>query len=78
MGFSDEVVEKAWKQAGGRCQCRRKRHKHPYGRCPKNLTLKNRGREGRGCWEAHHISSSRGDGISNCEILCWDCHSMTL
>jgi 5-methylcytosine-specific restriction endonuclease McrA len=41
----------------------------------------NRGREtGRGAWEAHHIVSQEAGGestLSNCEILCWDCHSRT-
>ena len=78
MGFSEEVVERAWRRAGGRCECRRKTHGHYYVRCNKQLVWKNRGREGRGCWEAHHRSSSGGDGLSNCEILCWDCHIKTI
>ena len=77
MVFSDEVVKKAWKRSGGRCECRRKTHGHPYIRCPKNLVWKNRGREGRGAWEAHHISRTGGDGLSNCQILCWECHKGT-
>ena len=78
MGFPIEVVEAAWKRAGGRCECRRKTHEHYYGRCNKELVWENRGREGRGKWEAHHIVSGGPDTLSNCEILCWDCHSRTL
>ena len=76
--FPDSVVEKAWNRSGGRCECRRKGHGHPYGRCPKTLVKKNRGREGRGKWEPHHTSRTGPDTLSNCEILCWDCHSLTL
>jgi hypothetical protein len=78
MAFSDEVVRKAWRRADGKCECRRKSHGHHYIRCNKKLSRGNRGREGWGKWEAHHISSSGGNGLSNCEILCWDCHSRTL
>jgi len=77
MAFSEDTIIKAWNNSGGRCECRRKTHNHPYGRFPKILVFKNRGRYGRGCWEAHHISATGGDGLSNCEILCWECHSAT-
>jgi 5-methylcytosine-specific restriction endonuclease McrA len=39
--------------------------------------LGNRGREGRGAWEAHHVNANGEDILSNCEILCWDCHKNT-
>jgi len=78
MAFSDEVVAQAWRRAGGKCECRRTTHGHLYMRCNKELVWENRGREeGRGAWEAHHISSTGGDTLSNCEILCWDCHQRT-
>lgn len=77
MAFPDSVVEDAWRRAGGRCECRRRSHSHPYVRCNKELVWNNRGREGRGRWEAHHRSSTGGDTLSNCEILCWDCHTAT-
>lgn len=77
MPFSEETVQRAWKRAGGRCECRRRSHNHSYGVCHKQLVWANRGREGRGSWEAHHINSNGGDGLSNCEILCWDCHKRT-
>ncbi len=77
MAFSDSVVEAAWRRAGGRCECRRRSHNHSYVRCNKQLVWDNRGREGRGKWEAHHRSSTGGDTLSNCEILCWNCHTTT-
>jgi len=78
MAFSDEVVRRAWSRAKGCCECRRKTHGHPYGRCNKQLVLANNGRTGRGAWEAHHRVRGGSDTLSNCEILCWDCHSKTM
>jgi len=78
MPFSDDTVKKAWQQANGKCECRRTTHMHGNVLCNKELVWENRGREGRGAWEAHHISSDGGDNLSNCEILCWECHKGTL
>lgn len=77
MAFPQDVVETAFYRAKKCCECRRKEHDHSYSRCNKELVWENRGREGKGCWEAHHINSNGGDTLSNCEILCWDCHSQT-
>ena len=77
MAFSDDVIQKAWERAGGRCECTRTKHDH-VGRHNKVLKFENRGREGYGAWEAHHIDRTAGDWLSNCEILCWDCHQLTL
>lgn len=79
MAFSDEVVREAWRRAGGKCECERISHKnHLLRKCNKQLSLGNRGREeGWGCWEAHHKTSTGGDTLGNCEILCWDCHQQT-
>lgn len=81
MAFSNTVVQQAWNRAGGQCECRRKTHNHRYVRCNKQLVLSNRGRNnGRGAWEAHHkhsVGNGGGDSVSNCEILCWSCHSQT-
>lgn len=77
MAFSDEVVEQAWQRSGGKCECTRVTHGH-QGKCNKTLIKSNRGREGIGAWEAHHISVVGGDTLSNCQILCWDCHKQTL
>lgn len=74
MAFNQTTIDQAWNRAGGHCQCRRSTHGHYYVRCNKQLVYVNRGREGRGCWEAHHINSNGGDGLANCEILCYECH----
>jgi hypothetical protein len=78
MSFSDEIVIKAWSQSKGYCECRKISHRHYRVRCNKVLTLGNRGKYGRGCWEAHHKSISGGNTLSNCEIFCWECYSQTL
>lgn len=77
MAFSDFTVRWAWQRAGGACECRRITHGHSYVQCNKQLVWSNRGRDGRGAWEAHHKNSVGTDTLSNCEILCWDCHKRT-
>jgi hypothetical protein len=77
MAFSDDVIKQAWNRSGGRCECQRTAHDHSVFRCPRKLTWANRGREGEGAWEAHHVSVAGGDGLSNCQILCWTCHKKT-
>lgn len=69
MAFSLQVVTSAWNNAKGHCE-----------KCDKQLSWDNRGREGRGSWEAHHknaVSSGGSDTLSNCKILCFDCHKNT-
>ncbi len=77
MAFSSDVINQAWQRSGGKCECRRTSHGHSYVRCNKELVFDNRGREGRGAWEAHHVNSNGSDTLSNCEIICWDCHKKT-
>jgi 5-methylcytosine-specific restriction endonuclease McrA len=53
------------------------------GRCPNMLVWGNRGirKSSIGAWETNHrvrVESGGSDVLSNCEILCWDCHSQTL
>lgn len=78
MAFSEETVKQAWGRAGGKCECGRLLHLHPNVRCNKALVWGNRGKRGeRGCWEAHHrtaVESGGDDSLSNCEILCCECH----
>lgn len=79
MAFSQSVVDAAWRRADGHCECQRTTHGH-FGRCYKQLVYGNRGRDGRGAWEANHrnrVASGGADTLSNCEILCWDCHRKT-
>lgn len=71
MAFSEEIVREAFKRAKGKCES-----------CGKDLSFSNRGRDtGRGEWEAHHrtrVSSGGTDVLSNCKILCWNCHKKTI
>lgn len=60
------IVVKRWKKYGGTCEG-----------CGKSLCWDNRGRYGRGKWEAHSISGLHRPTISDCRILCWDCHRDT-
>lgn len=82
MAFSDATVKQAWERAGGRCECQRSRHNHGYtGKCDKLLLWSARGNDNSPYgWEAHHktaVSSGGSDYLSNCEILCIDCHKKT-
>lgn len=57
--------------------------------CGKQLTWANRGREGRGAWEIHHIDAGRTaierafSGVIDPDmpvylrVICWDCHKDT-
>ena len=80
MAFSQFVVDAAWARSGGKCECNRLSHGH-FGRCNKQLSYGNRGKEGAwGAWEAHHKTAASVGGtdtLSNCEILCLDCHKGT-
>jgi hypothetical protein len=79
--FPDKVVSDALARAGGRCECRRTNRdclrKHSYSRCYESgFTLGNRGTR----WQTHHKTSQDAGGpdtLSNCEILCLDCHKAT-
>ena len=78
MAFPEDVVEQAWKRAGGKCECKRREHKHVPVRCGKDLVYTNRGREGQGRWEAHCVNPKFTDILYNCEILCADCYKLSL
>lgn len=80
MAFSEDTVKQAFQRSGGYCECDRSTHGHGS-HCNNQLVWENRGREGRGAWEAHHkhsVSADGPDSLSNCEILCWECHKKTL
>lgn len=69
MGFSKEVIDRAWKRADGKCE-----------RCGKDLSYSNHSEGEMGAWEAHHIKAQNDGGddrLSNCKILCLDCHKNT-
>ena len=82
MAFSIITVMKAWQRSGGRCECCRISHGHGYtGRCTQRLLWNQRGNDNSPFgWEAHHVTASSSGGsdtLSNCEILCIECHKKT-
>jgi len=72
--FSPETILQAWERSAGQCECEKRIHKHFYTPCGKSLVWKAKGSPGQGGWDAHKITPSGGDGLFNCEILCWDCY----
>jgi len=64
--FKDDIVLHQWKWSSGRCE-----------RCRKQLTFEDKDRESRGKWVAHSRSRRYIDTISDCMILCWECHKIT-
>ena len=77
MAFPDNKVKVAWELSVGKCECKIAIHSHK-GRCSKELVWDNRGREGSGRWEAHHLDGdTKNNSITNCAIFCWSCHSLT-
>ena len=83
MAFSETTVRQAWARSGGRCECQRKSCGHGTysGRCSQLLLWDMRGNDYSSYgWEAHHktaVSEGGGDYLSNCEILCMECHKNT-
>ena len=74
MAFSEDTLKKAFKRAGGRCECDRSAHDWHTRRCTKTFTEGKRGTE----WQAHHhvsVDAKGTDTLENCEILCVCCHS---
>lgn len=78
MDFSEMTKDEAYKRAKGRCECTRQHQGktnalHHGGRCTKTFTR-------HGAWHAHHIiavSSGGSNNLSNCEVLCIECHKLT-
>ncbi len=81
MAFSIETVKRAFIRANGHCECRRMTCNHGIVRCNKPLNWQQRGNDNAyGGWEAHHrtaVASGGDDSLSNCEILCINCHKNT-
>jgi hypothetical protein len=75
VAFPDKVVRDVWEIHPGRCACYDTRHNH-IGICYKSLIWENRGKEGEGSWEAHHILGDGPDTHTNCEILCMECYKL--
>ena len=76
MVFADSVLREAWRRAGGRCECKRTAHDH-YGRCNEQLVWESRGREGHGKWVEHSKSGLYEDSVSDCQILCRNCFTIS-
>ena len=80
MAFSKETIDAAYIRSQSKCECNRSICGHYY-QCAKPLNYNAQGKDFyAGAWEAHHklaISSGGSDGLSNCEILCIDCHKNT-
>ena len=75
--FPESVVEQAWTRSGGKCECTQTTHGH-IGKCNKILYKWRRGERGSiYCWEAHSVSSSHLPTVSDCQIICCDCHFAT-
>lgn len=77
--FSEDVVKAAWVRSRGKCECMdftRCRHSIvPHWR---ELAWNARGDDNsmQG-WEAHHIDPDGEPDLSNCRILCIECHKNT-
>jgi 5-methylcytosine-specific restriction endonuclease McrA len=74
MAFPEDVIKQAWERSGGQCECMKRTHRHFYTPCGRSLKREKRGELGEGSWEARHLNSLDGDAVSNCEILCMECH----
>jgi 5-methylcytosine-specific restriction endonuclease McrA len=80
VAFPESVVREAFNKVSGRCRCTRKNHHHFFSSCAKQLDWNERGKETPTGWEAHHIMAEYVGGkdiLSNCEILCIECHKIT-
>ena len=73
LEFSEAIIKEAWERAGGKCECVRVSHAHPYGRCGKSLVWANRGRDWEGGWMPYCRDASAGDVVANCKIICSVC-----
>ncbi len=78
MAFTEKTVIEAWERSGGQCECEKRIHTHFRTPCGKSLARQSRGMAVKGGWEAHHINLGGGDGIHNCEILCWGCYESAM
>lgn len=72
MPFNDNVKSQALRRAGGLCECRRKDHRHLFGRCMSLVT-----RNSADFHHKHAAGQGGGDSLSNCEVLCRSCHKKT-
>ncbi|MBB5226917.1 HNH endonuclease [Treponema ruminis] len=69
MAFTDTIKKEAFSRAKDKCE-----------KCGKQLVWTNHNEGERGAWQAHHktsVSAGGKDYLSNCMILCLDCHKKT-
>lgn len=67
--FSESDKTQAFIDSGKQCQCERTGHGH-YGRCPTKFRVM-------GDAHFHHKNRAKPAVLSNCEVLCIDCHEKT-
>lgn len=77
MAFSEEVLRQAWERAGGQCECTRRTHRHFYTPCGRFLKWDKRNEAAVGGWAARRLKTFEGDTVSNCEVVCMECHDAT-
>jgi hypothetical protein len=78
MSVSELMLLRAWEKSGGRCECHRWSHSHPYVRCPRLLIYGHRGEPREGGWSPRFRASPSNENTLECEILCLDCHQKAL
>jgi hypothetical protein len=64
--FPQAVKDKALKDAGNKCQCKRDHAWHRGRKCESTVKV-----------ECHHINANGPGVTSNCEVLCSRCHEAT-
>jgi hypothetical protein len=78
MPVPEMLILRAWEKSGGRCECRRWSHSHPYERCTRLLIYERRGEAGEGGWAPRFRTSPSNETALDCEILCLECHQKAL
>src|SRR5256886_7689083 len=76
LAFPPSVLSAAWVRSMAACECRLADHQHAIP-CGASLRLGNRGKEGEGAWEPHHIvpESNGGRGKVEKEAITGWCRS---
>jgi len=73
MTFPEDIVQEAWTRSGGKCECVKVSHAHPYVRCNKKLVWSHRYMDIEGGWEDYRSNKFAGNVVSNCRIICIAC-----
>jgi len=67
------ALMKAWKRSGGRCECGRLHHLHPFGVCHAHLLWERLGADARSSWRALPVPDPENPEHHDYEILCTEC-----